>query len=246
MGVKPVISFEKVSKQYQLRLQKSYIVHEAVRKIMRKRAPMEEFWALRDVSFSVQPGETVAFVGGNGAGKSTLLGLVAGTLFPTSGHITVRGRIGALLELGAGFHPDLSGRENIFLNASLLGMQREEVEACYEEIVAFAELGDFIDAPLRTYSSGMHVRLGFSVAVHIDPQILIVDEVLAVGDLHFQTKCAKHLARLKESGCTLLFVSHSATAVEKHCQRVIWLDHGRLKADGPIKDVLPAYEAAMK
>lgn len=245
MDPSSVISFDQVGKRYYLRRQKRYLVHDAVRKLTFRRPPMDEFWALRDVSFQIKKGEAVAFVGGNGAGKSTLLGLVAGTLFPTLGHIHVRGRIGALLELGAGFHPDLSGRENIYLNASLLGMQEEEIDACYDEVVAFSELGKFIDAPLRTYSSGMHVRLGFSVAVHVDPQILIMDEVLAVGDQHFQKKCGVRIRSFREERRTLLFVSHTPTAVQAHCDRIIWLDRGKLMADGPVKEVLPEYQKFM-
>ncbi len=240
-----IISFENVGKCYELRKQKHFILHEMLRRIMRQRKQSTEFWALRDLSFEIREGETVAFIGGNGAGKSTLLALVAGTLFPTRGHIRVRGRIGALLELGAGFHPDLNGRENIFLNASLLGMQKAEIEAGYDKIVDFAELGKFIDEPLRTYSSGMQVRLGFSVAVHVDPRILIMDEVLAVGDQHFQKKCAVKIDEFREQKRTLLFVSHSPESVRKLCKRVIWLDQGKLVADGAVDDILPAYEKFM-
>lgn len=240
-----IISFDNVGKCYELRKQKHFILHEMLRRIMRQRKQGSEFWALRDLSFTVSEGETVAFIGGNGAGKSTLLALVAGTLFPTLGHIRVRGRIGALLELGAGFHPDLNGSENIYLNAALLGMQKAEIDACYDQVVDFAELGKFIDEPLRTYSSGMQVRLGFSVAVHVDPRILIMDEVLAVGDQHFQKKCAVKINEFREQKRTLLFVSHSPESVKKLCKRVIWLDQGKLVADGTVDDILPAYEKFM-
>lgn len=243
MSASAVISFDRVSKRYMLKMQKQYLVHDVAKKMVFRKNRGQEFWALRDASFTIEPGESVAFIGGNGAGKSTLLRLVAGTLFPTEGHIRVRGRIGALLELGAGFHPDLSGRENIFLNASLLGMQREEIEAYYDRIVAFSELADFIEAPLRTYSSGMHVRLGFSVAIHIQPDILIVDEALAVGDRNFQVKCREKIKELREAGVTLLFVSHSPDLVRATCQRAIWLDHGRVRAVGPVEDVLPEYQS---
>ncbi len=241
----PIISFDNVGKCYELHRQKHFILHEVVRKIMRRRQQGAPFWALRDISFQVSEGETVAFIGGNGAGKSTLLSLVAGTLFPTQGHIRVRGRIGALLELGAGFHPDLNGRENVYLNAALLGMQKHEIEACYDQIVDFAELGKFIDEPLRTYSSGMQVRLGFSVAVHVDPRILIMDEVLAVGDQHFQKKCAVKINEFREQKRTLLFVSHSPESVKRLCKRVIWLDQGKLVADGSVDAILPAYQEFM-
>lgn len=239
------IEFSGVSKRYAMPGQKKYLVREAMRKVVRRRKASHEFWALRDISFRVCPGESIAFIGGNGAGKSTLLGLVAGTLFPTSGQIRVRGRIGALLELGAGFHPDLNGRENIFLNASLLGMSEGQIHHLYQDIVDFSELEDFIEAPLRTYSSGMRVRLGFSVAIHVNPDILIMDEVMAVGDQHFQGKCMERIRAYRSGGKTLLFVSHSPEAVMSVCQRVIWIDHGRVRMDGPTDHVLPAYCAAM-
>ncbi len=236
-----VISFQDVGKRYYLRRRNAYLMQDAMRRVFRKRPPVETFWALRSISFTIQKGETVGFIGGNGAGKSTLLGLVAGTLFPAEGQVRVRGRIGALLELGAGFHPDLTGRENIYLNASLLGMPEVEIDACYDDIVEFSELGTFIGAPLRTYSSGMQVRLGFSVAAHVAPQILIMDEVLAVGDQHFQKKCAKRIDQFRAQKKTLLFVSHSPEAVQRICSRVIWLDQGRLVADGPMDLILPEY-----
>lgn len=242
MNSSTAISFDKVSKCYLIRKQQGYIVRDIANKLVLKRSRTEEFWALREVSFTVEAGDSVAFIGGNGAGKSTLLRLIAGTLFPTTGHIRVRGRIGALLELGSGFHPDLSGRENIFLNASLLGMQRKEIEAYYEGIVAFSELGDFIDAPLRTYSSGMQVRLGFSVAIHIKPEIMIVDEALAVGDRNFQAKCKERISHLRESDITFLFVSHNPDMVKSTCRKAIWLDHGRIRAAGPVDDVLSQYQ----
>ncbi|HMP90456.1 MAG TPA: ABC transporter ATP-binding protein, partial [Kiritimatiellia bacterium] len=239
------IEFKGVGKHYIIQRQKSYLVRDAVRKVLRRQKRRREFWALKDVSFQIKKGQSVAFVGGNGAGKSTLLGLVAGTVFPTTGSVRVNGRIGALLELGAGFHHDLTGRENIYLNASLLGMQREEIDERYEQIVEFSELQEFIDTPLRTYSSGMRVRLGFSVAIHIDPQILIMDEVLAVGDQHFQAKCIQQIKTFRAEGKTLLFVSHNPISVKDICERVIWLDHGQLMADGPTEVVGPQYEAAM-
>ena len=178
---KVVIRLRNVSKRYILHRQKPFLAHDALKRLMGKRSG-EEFWALKDVSLDIHEGESVAVVGGNGAGKSTMLGLVAGTVYPTTGSIDVRGRVGALLELGAGFHHDLTGRENIYLNASLLGLQKEEIEEQYKKILNFSELHEFIDVPLRNYSSGMNVRLGFSVAVHIKPEILLMDEVLAVGD----------------------------------------------------------------
>ena len=245
MSTVVAVEFEQVEKAYRIQRQKRFLVHDTVRKVLRKRPRGEEFRAIQGLSFKVKAGESVAFIGGNGAGKSTLLGLVAGTVFPTRGHVRVRGRIGALLELGAGFHPDLTGSENIYLNASLLGMKREQVDACFEDVVAFSELGDFIDAPLRTYSSGMNVRLGFSVAIHINPDILIMDEVLAVGDQHFQAKCRRRIDESVGSGKTVLFVSHNPTDIRRICRRVIWLDQGKLVADGDVDVILPEYEKFM-
>jgi lipopolysaccharide transport system ATP-binding protein len=239
-----VIEFQGVSKRYFLMTKRPFLVHDAVRRLIGRRKKGREFWALKDASFQIRKGETVALIGGNGAGKSTSLGLVARTITPTSGVVHVRGRIGALLELGAGFHLDLTGRENIYLNASLLGLQRGEVERQFDSIVAFSELEEFIDSPLRTYSSGMHVRLGFSVAVHINPEILLMDEVLAVGDQSFQHKCTDRIQQFKNDGKTLLFVSHNPKSVRMLCNRVIWLDHGKVRMDGPTEEVLPAYEKA--
>jgi len=239
------IRLRDVSKLFILRKQKPFLVHDAIKRITGRRTG-EEFWALKGISADIRKGESVAIIGGNGAGKSTLLSLVAGTVNPTSGTIEVYGRVGALLELGAGFHPDLTGRENIYLNASLLGLQREQVEAQFRKIVNFSELHDFIDVPLRNYSSGMQVRLGFSVAIHINPQILLMDEVLAVGDAHFQNKCYNRIKGFQERGKTLLFVSHSPDSVKKLCRRVIWLDHGHIRMDGPAKEVVDAYVKASK
>lgn len=244
-GERPwAVRLERVSKRYVLHKQKPFLVHDVARRILGKRSG-EEFWALHDVSFEVRRGEAVALMGGNGAGKSTTLGIVARTIRPTSGAVEVYGRVGALLELGAGFHPDLTGRENIYLNASLLGLGRDEVERQFRKIVAFSELFDFIDVPLRNYSSGMQVRLGFSVAIHIQPDILLMDEVFAVGDAHFQRKCIERVMAFKEAGKTLLFVSHNPDSVRRLCERVIWLDHGRVRADGPTDDILKAYAQAM-
>jgi ABC-2 type transport system ATP-binding protein len=199
-----------------------------------------ELWALRDVRLEVAEGETVGLLGANGSGKSTLLGLIAGILPPTSGKVHVRGRIGSLLELGAGFNGELSGRENIYLNASLLGMPRREVARRFEEIVAFAELGPFIDTQVKHYSSGMYVRLGFAVAVHVDPDVLLVDEVLAVGDDAYQRKCLGKVAELQARGRTILFVTHALDLVPQVCHRAVVLEQGRLVADGD-----PAAGAAM-
>ena len=197
-----------------------------------RRQFFQEFWALADVSFEVARGETVGIIGRNGSGKSTLLQLIAGTLTPTTGVAEIRGRVAALLELGSGFNPEFSGRENVFLNGAILGLARSEIETRLPGIVAFSGLEEFIDRPVKTYSSGMLMRLAFSVAVNVEPDVLIVDEALAVGDTAFQLKCVERLERLTQSGVTLLFVSHDATLVKSFCQRAIYLDRGRLKAEG--------------
>ena len=201
----------------------------------------ERFYALKNVSFSLEKGESLAVIGPNGAGKSTLLSLVVGLVQPNEGQITVTGRIAALLELGSGFHIDLTGRENIFLNASLLGLTRKRTIEIFDQIVDFADIGDFIGEPMRTYSSGMIMRLAFSVAVNMDPEILIVDEVLAVGDSAFQAKCFAKVREFRHSGKTLLCVSHAVGMVQQLCDRAIWLDHGELVMSGTVRDVTEAY-----
>ena len=203
------------------------------------------FVALRDVSFNVERGESLAIVGHNGAGKSTLLSLVAGVATPTTGSVKVAGRIAALLDLGSGFHPDLTGAENLLLNASLMGMTRKEATGKFEPILAFSGLADFISEPLRTYSTGMVMRLAFSIAIHADPQIVILDEVLAVGDAEFQAKSRGAIEAMRKEGRTLLFVSHASAQVRQMCDRAVWLDHGRLRMQGPANDVINAYEASL-
>ncbi len=204
-----------------------------------------EFWALRDVSFELRQGECLGVVGHNGAGKSTLFSVLSGIYGPTSGRIEVRGRLQALIALGAGFHPVLSGRENIYIYASVLGLKTREVDAIYDEIVDFAELGDFIDMPVKKYSSGMMVRLGFSVAVHLKPDILLVDEVLSVGDVAFRNKSFQKMRTLMSTGIPVMFVSHFAPAVEKVCSRVMWLDHGKVRGIGDTAPMLKAYAEVM-
>lgn len=199
--------------------------------------------ALQGLNVSIQPGEAVALLGRNGSGKSTFLSLVGRIYLPTSGTLAVRGNVAPLLELGAGFHPDLTGRENIELNGVILGLSRRQVREREDAIIDFAELREFIDAPLRTYSSGMHMRLAFSVAVHTDAEILLVDEVLAVGDEEFQEKCFARIDEIKQQGRTLLFVSHEMTDVLRVATRVIWLDHGRLRADGDPHELVEEYLA---
>ena len=200
-----------------------------------------EFWALRDVSFTVRQGETVGIVGRNGSGKSTLLQMVCGTVAPTAGTVRTHGRVAALLELGAGFNGEFTGRENVLLNASILGVPREEAMARMEEVEAFSELGDFLDRPVKTYSSGMYSRLAFSVAIHLDPEILIVDEALAVGDARFVAKCMRRIKDVQAQGVTVLFVSHDVGSVRTLCDRALWLDGGRLREDGDVFPVTGRY-----
>ena len=203
----------------------------------------ETLWALRDVSFSVKEGEVVGIIGRNGAGKSTLLKVLSKITYPSAGHVKVRGRVASLLEVGTGFHEELSGRENIYLNGSILGMKKREVEAKLDEIVEFAGVERFIDTPIKRYSSGMRLRLGFAVAAHLDPDILIVDEVLAVGDAGFQKKCMGLMHDLRSGGRTVLFVSHNMAAVENLCTRAIWIDKGQIQADGDTRPIIQSYLA---
>lgn len=236
-----LISLEHVSKTFS-HTGGARLLRDHVEDRLRQRAAKREvFYALKDVTFQVERGECMAIVGGNGAGKSTLLSLVTGLCQPTEGRIEVNGRVAALLELGSGFHPELTGAENILLNASLLGLSRAKTEACLDEIAEFSGIGEFLREPLRTYSSGMIMRLAFSVAVHVDPDILIIDEVLAVGDQAFQAKCFERIAKFKRAGKTLLFVSHSAQLVRQFCDRTLWLDKGEAVLVGTADEVLNAY-----
>lgn len=201
----------------------------------------QEFWALQDVSFQVKHGETLGIIGKNGSGKSTLLQILAGTLAPTSGETNVKGRIAALLELGSGFNPEFTGQENIFLNGRILGLSQKELEARYDEIVAFADIGEFIGQPVKTYSSGMFVRLAFAVQAHIDASIVIIDEALAVGDVFFRQKCYARLQQLRDSGAAILLVSHSMPDIEQYCERAILLDHGELEFMGAASEAAKHY-----
>lgn len=210
-----------------------------------RRQYFREFWALRDVSFEIALGETVGVIGSNGSGKSTLLQLLCGTLTPTCGKVEVKGRVSALLELGAGFNPEFTGRENVYLNAAILGLTHDEIEKAFPDIEKFAEIGSFIDQPVKTYSSGMYVRLAFSVAVHSRPGILIVDEALSVGDARFQAKCLNRIKQMKEAGASILFVSHDINAVRSLCDRAIWLDAGRVRLIGDVFPVTAQYTEYM-
>jgi ABC-type polysaccharide/polyol phosphate transport system ATPase subunit len=234
----PVIHLDRVSKAYHLQHQRQLLAQRAWKRLKRE---SDIFWALRDISFDVEAGESVAILGPNGAGKSTLLSIIVGVTSPTSGAVWCHGRVGALLELGTGFHPDLTGLENIHLNASLLGLSRADIRRKLSSIVEFSELAEFIQEPVRTYSSGMIARLGFSVAVHVDPNVLILDEVLSVGDQSFRRKCEEKIHQFAREGKTLLFVSHGLETVLAMCRRAIWLEHGRIRKDGPAEEVVRTY-----
>jgi lipopolysaccharide transport system ATP-binding protein len=234
-----LIELKNVSKRYRMHRSRELLAHKA-RRIGRTQDELM-FEALHDISFSIKPGERVAIVGGNGAGKSTLLSIIAGVAAPSEGTVRTEGRVGALLELGTGFHEDLTGRENIRVNASLLGLTAKQLNRQFESIVNFAEVDDFIDEPLRTYSSGMAARLGFAVAIHVEPQILVLDEVMGVGDARFQAKCRERIDELVAGGVTLLFVSHAMGTVEEICDRAIWLKQGRVIQDGQAAAVAEAY-----
>lgn len=239
-----------VSKCYQLYERPEHRLKQALLPRMQRlfgRAPgryFRESWALRDVGFSIARGETVGIIGRNGSGKSTLLQIVCGTLTPTHGRVERSGRIGALLELGSGFNPEFTGRENVHMNGAILGMSPEEIAAKYDAIVAFADIGDFIEQPVKTYSSGMYVRLAFAVIAHADADILVIDEALSVGDVFFAQKCMRFLRDFQKRG-TVLFVSHDASAIVNLCDRAIWLDGGRVAMDGAAKDVCEAYHASV-
>jgi lipopolysaccharide transport system ATP-binding protein len=249
----PAISIEQLSKAYMIgsfrgpygRLSES--VWEAIRhpKARFRRPTNKEIWALRDITLDVMPGEVVGIIGRNGAGKTTLLKILSRVTEPSSGTARMSGRVGSLLEVGTGFHPELTGRENVYLNGSVLGMRRAEVERRFDEIVAFAEIGEFLDTPVKRYSSGMQVRLAFAVAAHLEPDIVLVDEVLAVGDLAFQKKCLGKMSDVSQEGRTVLFVSHQMNQIRRLCSKVAWIEDGTLKQLGETQRVIAAYEKAV-
>ncbi|HZR03879.1 MAG TPA: polysaccharide ABC transporter ATP-binding protein, partial [Burkholderiales bacterium] len=245
-----VVEFDGVSKKYILRHQKTPYLKDKLTNVLGRlsgrtahvpRETAEEFWALRDISFQIGRGESVGIVGPNGSGKSTALKILAGVTQQTSGRVRVRGSLGALIEVGAGFHPELSGRENIFLNGSILGMRKADIARKFDSIIAFADIEKFVDTPVKHYSSGMYVRLGFSIAIHNEPDILLVDEVLAVGDVSFQEKCFAKLQQLKANGRTFILISHSMPQIRQMCERAIMLQNGRLITSGGADMVAEAY-----
>jgi ABC-type polysaccharide/polyol phosphate transport system ATPase subunit len=234
------IVVEGVSKKFRLHTDRAHSLKELVTRRDRN-AGIDQFYALDNVSLEIPEGSMYALVGHNGSGKSTLLRCIAGIYRPTEGSVKVQGRISTLLELGAGFHPDLTGRENVYMNATILGMSKKQIDAVFDEVVEFAGIQDFIDSPVKIYSSGMYVRLGFSVAIHVDPEILIIDEVIAVGDEEFQRKCFDHLASLRRKGVTVVVVTHGMGTVETMCDGAAWLDHGVLQQEGSAADIASAY-----
>jgi ABC-type polysaccharide/polyol phosphate transport system ATPase subunit len=238
----PAVAFQGVSKHFHRHAGQT-LLRDRIAHLFR-RSPRERFYALRDVSFAIEHGDSLAVIGSNGAGKSTLLNIATGLANPSAGSVIVNGRIAALLELGSGFHPDLTGAENVRVNGALLGLSRAELRERFDAIVDFSGIGDFIDEPLRAYSTGMVMRLAFSVAVNVDPNILIVDEVLGVGDQAFFAKCLDRIMQFRREGKTILCVSHSLPTLESLCNRAIWLDHGRLVRAGSIRDVIAAYSEA--
>lgn len=243
MSSNPAISLAGVSKLFFKQEQKT--IKEFLPAVFTGKKTREWFWALKDINLDIMPGETVGIMGPNGSGKSTLLKLIAGVSRPNKGQIKTQGRVAPLIELAAGFHPELSGRENVFLNGIILGMSRKEVSAKFTEIVDFAELWDFIDSPVKHYSSGMYVRLAFSVAIHTDPDILLLDEILAVGDEKFQAKCFAKLRQIQTAGKTIIYVSHDSRSVIDFCTRAVYIDHSQLIKSGTPKDVAKYYAESL-
>ena len=243
--VPDIIQLENVSVSYRLPSERIGTFKEYAIRTLQRKIKIENFWALTDISLTVKKGEVFGLIGNNGAGKSTMLKVISRVLKPTKGRVKVFGKIAPLLELGAGFHPELSGRENVFLNGALLGYSREEMETVFDDIVEFSELGQFINSPIRTYSSGMYARLGFAVATAHMPEILILDEILSVGDEAFQRKCNIRMKSFQQAGATVLMVSHGLDGLESMCDRIAWIDHGKLKNVGTPQDVISAYREEM-
>ena len=234
-----MVEIKNVSKSFKLYHDKATTLKE--RLLFLRSSKADIFWALEDINLIIESGETVGLIGHNGSGKSTLLKLITKIIYPTSGEIITHGRVSSLLELGAGFHPDFTGRENIYINASIFGLSRKEIDSKLESIIEFSELRDFIDSPIRTYSSGMYTRLAFSVAVHVSPDILLIDEILAVGDINFQKKCIAKIKEFKKKGVTMVFVSHNMNDVLGICDSVVWLDKGRMIECGDTEVIAKKY-----
>lgn len=242
----PIISVDDVSMRFNLAKEKTETLKEYTVKLLTHRLMFNEFYALKNISFSVKKGESVALIGRNGSGKSTMLKVIAGVMYPTKGSVKVDGSIAPLIELGAGFDMDLTARENIYLNGAVLGYDRAYMQERFDRIIDFAELYDFVDVPVKNFSSGMLARLGFAIATDVKSDILICDEILSVGDFMFQEKCYKRMSEMLSGGTTLLFVSHSVEQVQQNCERAIWIDHGNLLEDGPSQKVCAQYVKAME
>jgi ABC-type polysaccharide/polyol phosphate transport system ATPase subunit len=237
---------ERVWKRFELPTRRARSIREVLQGVRGRAADRDSFWALQDISFEVESGHAIGLIGPNGSGKSTILKLVGGISRPTSGRVRVLGAVSALIELGAGFHPEFSGRENVYLYGALLGLSRAQVRKRFDLIVDFAELGAFIDGPVKHYSSGMVMRLAFAVAAHVEPAVLLVDEVLAVGDEAFQRKCLDRVSTMRRQGVSILYVSHALETVVATCDQVIWLDRGRLRRIGSPTDVVASYRGSVK
>jgi lipopolysaccharide transport system ATP-binding protein len=239
------VSFDKVSKRFTLHHERPRSLQELFLSLAKRqrRSSREKYWVLNEISFAMEHGEMVGIIGPNGAGKSTILKLISRIIRPTSGQIEVNGRLGALLELGAGFHPDLTGRENVYLNGAFLGFSKADMDRIFDDILDFSEMSRFIDIPVKHYSSGMYMRLGFSIAIHLEPEILLVDEILAVGDRSFQLRCLDRIQQMRRKGVTIILVSHELAQVREMCDRAIWVDRGRVQDEGPVEPVLSEYMA---
>ena len=241
----PVIRLENVTQRFRVIHERPDTVRELFSKIFRHRSSYHDFEAVKNVSFDVPHGQAVGIIGRNGSGKSTLLKIIAGVYRPTKGTVTVNGTLAPLIELGAGFHHELTGRENILLNGLLMGYSKRDMMERQQAIIDFADVGEFIDAPVKQYSSGMYMRLAFAVAIEVDPQILVLDEILAVGDMGFQQKCFERIRRFRESGKTILLVTHNMDNVEEHCERAILIDHGRIIVDGSADEAIAMYKTLL-